>query len=57
MASGSRPRLGPGAYSSVSGAHLFLGQWEEKENFSAAAESQCLYLNFARTSKLVVFMA
>lgn len=56
MAYGSRPRSDPGAYSSVSGTHLVLGQWEEKKNALAAAEFQGLYLNFPGTGELVVFM-
>lgn len=53
----SRPRSGPGAYTIDGGACFSLGQWEKKENISAAAKSQCLYLNFPGPGKLVVFMA
>lgn len=55
----SRPGSGPGAYTTDGGHVSFfsLGQWEKKENISAAAKSQSLYLNFPGPGKLVVFMA
>lgn len=54
---GMQAPVGPWRLLCLQGAHLFLGRPKERKTISAAAESQCLYLNFPRTGKLVVFMA
>lgn len=55
----SRPRSGPGAYTAVAGARLFLSSWPmgKEGKHLAAARFQSLYLNFPGPGGFVVFMA